>query len=314
VIARFWSAIKKGVVSGLTTVLFLFKVMIPVSFIVFLLNWFKIIPVVAVILEPFMKLFGLPGEAALVFISSILLNIYSAIAVMKTLPLTLHDIIILALMCLTAHNMIVETLVMKKTGSSALKMVTLRIGMAFLTAFILNILLPQELSSVKTGVVTASTTAQTFIPALQVWASSLIKLIVKIIVLVFGIMLLQEILKEFNIAEKLSRLFAPLMGFFGLSKETSILWILVNTVGYAYGAGIIIKSVEEGTMTKVDADLFNHHAGMMHSLFEDTFLFIVIGVPIIWLIVPRVILALIVVWLERLRRLYVRNMFKASVH
>lgn len=312
--ARFWSAIKKGIVSGFTTVLFLFKVMLPVSFIVFLLNWFKIIPVIAVILEPVMKLFGLPGEAALVFITSILLNIYSAIAVMKTLPLSLHDIIILALMCLTAHNMIVETLVMKKTGSSALKMVLLRIGMALLTAFVVNILLPAELSTVKTSAVTLGSTTQNFLPALQGWALSLLRLIIKIVLLVFGIMLLQEILKEFNIAEKLSRLFAPLMSIFGLSKETSILWILVNTVGYAYGAGVIIKSVEEGTMTKVDADLFNHHAGMMHSLFEDTFLFLVIGVPLFWLIVPRMIMALLVVWLERSRRLYIRNMFKASVH
>ncbi|HPD80941.1 MAG TPA: transporter, partial [Spirochaetales bacterium] len=299
---------------GFSTVLFLFKVMIPVSLAVFLLNWFKVIPVIAVILEPFMKLFGLPGEAALVFISSILLNIYSAIAVMKTLSLSLHDIIILALMCLTAHNMIVETIVMKKTGSSALKMVFLRIGMALLTAFILNLVLPPQFSAIRTVTETAATGSVSFIQALQSWAMSLLQLIKKIVLLVFSIMILQEILKEFAIAEKLSRLFAPLMRMFGLSKETSILWILVNTVGYAYGAGIIIKSVEEGTMTRTDADLFNHHAGMMHSLLEDTFLFLVIGVPLFWLVIPRIILAMIVVWLERLRRVYVKNMFKAGIH
>lgn len=288
--------------------------MIPVSLVVFLLTWFKVIPVIAVVLEPFMKLFGLPGEAALVFISSILLNIYSAIAVMKTLSLSLHDIIILALMCLTAHNMIVETLVMKKTGSSALKMIILRIGMALFTAFILNLLLPAHFSATRTVTESISKNTVDFLQALQSWAVSLLELIKKIVLLVMSIMILQEILKEFSIAEKLSRLFAPLMSLFGLSKESSILWILVNTVGYAYGAGIIIKNVEEGTMTRTNADLFNHHAGMMHSLLEDTFLFLVIGVPVFWLIVPRVLLALIVVWLERLRRLYIKNMFKAGIH
>lgn len=311
---RFWSAIKKGILSGFATVLFLFKVMIPVSLAVFLLTWFKVIPVIAVVLEPFMKLFGLPGEAALVFLSSILLNIYSAIAVMKTLSLSLHDIIILSLMCLTAHNMIVETIVMKKTGSSALKMVFLRIGMALLTAFILNLILPAHFSATRTVTEPLTSGTVSFMQALESWAVSLLKLIRKIVLLVLSIMILQEILKEFSIAQRLSHLFAPLMSLFGLSKETSILWILVNTVGYAYGAGIIIKSVEEGTMTRTDADLFNHHAGMMHSLLEDTFLFLVIGVPVFWLVVPRIILALFVVWLERLRRIYIKNMFKAGIH
>ena len=235
-LARFWTALKKGLSSGLATALFLFKVMIPVSFAVFLLNWFRIIPVVSTVMAPFMKLFGLPGESALVFISSILLNIYSAIAVMKTLPLTMRDMIILALMCLTAHNMIIETIVMKKTGSSALKMVLLRVGMAFVLAFALNLVLPDSYASVVNTVSRISGEANSFFDGVKSWGLTLLNLIKKILILVFSIMIVQEILKEFKIAEKLSRFFSPLMKLFGLSRESSILWILVNTVAYAYGA------------------------------------------------------------------------------
>ena len=77
---------------------------------------------------PIMGLVGLPGDAALVFISSVFLNIYSADRrSLLDVPSTCGSATILAIMCLTAHNLIVETAVMKKTGSSGSKMVFLRI-------------------------------------------------------------------------------------------------------------------------------------------------------------------------------------------
>ena len=110
----------------------------------------------------------------------------------------------------------------------------------------------------------------------------------------------------------LSRLFAPIMKLFGLPREASFLWIVINVVGYAYGAGIIEEQVHEGSMKPQDADLLNHHAAISHSLLEDSVLFLAVGIPFLWITLPRLVLAILVVWLERARRRFLRRSFRAG--
>jgi len=120
--------------------------MVPVSLFVALLGWSGILGKISIFLEPLMHLLGLPGEAALVYLSGALLNNYSAIAAMTSMTLSLHDVVILAAMCLISHNLIVETAVMKSIGSSGTKMVLLRIGVALIAGFLLNLVLPASFS------------------------------------------------------------------------------------------------------------------------------------------------------------------------
>ncbi|MGB4587279.1 MAG: nucleoside recognition domain-containing protein, partial [Rectinemataceae bacterium] len=142
---RIGDAAAKGARKSVSTILFLLKIMVPTSLAVALLGWSGLLQVIAKFLSPLMRLIGLPGEAALVFISGALLNNYSAIAVMGSLPLTVRDATILAMMSLTAHNLVAETAVMKSVGSSAVKMVLLRVGTAIIGAFVLNLLLPRSM-------------------------------------------------------------------------------------------------------------------------------------------------------------------------
>jgi len=307
---RAWKATKAGAASAFRTVLFLVSIMVPVSLAVSLLNWSGALPWAAGYLAPVMKLLGLPGEAALAFVSSVFLNIYSAIAAMETLSLTARETTILAVMCLTAHNMIVETTVMKKTGSSALKMIILRLGMAVLAAWVINLLLPVR----DAGRVVAAATASgaPLVDVLRAWGLSTARLVLKVVVLVSAIMVGQKLLEEFKVTEFLSKLFAPLMKVFGLSDSSSFLWIIINVVGYAYGAAVIMDRVKDGKMKRQDADLFNHHAALCHSLLEDTALFLAIGVSLFWLVVPRLLMALFVVWFERIRRRRFRNSLRVG--
>ncbi|MCX7025968.1 MAG: transporter [Spirochaetes bacterium] len=296
---------------AVSTVLFLLKIMVPTSLAVALLGWSGLLGYIAAFLAPLMRLIGLPGEAALVFISGALLNIYSAIAVMGTLSLTLKHATILAIMSLTAHNLIVETTVMKSLGSSALKMTLLRILTAIFIAFVFNLILPARLAGI---VFSSGMAAQkiAFLPMLGSWALSTLKLVGKIIFFVLVIMETQSLFEEFRIMDFLSRFLAPFMKIFGLPADTSFLWIVINIVGYAYGAGIIKSEYETGKLKKQDGDLFNHHAGICHSLLEDTFLYAAISVPIFWITVPRLILAIAVVWLERFRRSYFKRSFRVG--
>jgi spore maturation protein SpmB len=285
--------------------------MVPTSLVVALLGWSGILQVVAGILSPLMRLIGLPGQAALVCLSSALLNIYSAIAVMGSLSLSLRDATILALMCLTAHNLIVETTVMKSAGSSALKMVLLRLGGSILFGLILNLLLPQSMAETvfSAGI---GVEQKAFWAMMGGWGIATVKLVVKVTVYVVAIMLTQSIFQEFKIIDFLSRLLSPFMKIFGLPSEASFMWIVINIVGYAYGAGIIKAEYEAGKMKKQDGDLFNHHAAICHSLMEDTILYAALGIGVFWLTVPRLLMAAAVVWIERFRRSHFKKSFRVG--
>lgn len=308
---RIAEAAAKGGRKSVSTILFLLKIMVPTSLAVALLGWSGLLQEIAKFLSPLMRLIGLPGEAALVFISGALLNNYSAIAVMGSLPLTVRDATILAMMSLTAHNLIAETAVMKSAGSSALKMVLLRVGTAILGAFVLNLLLPRSMAGTAFSLgIDAEKLA--FLAMLGNWAVSTLNLVTKIVVYVICIMLMQSLFDEFKVIDLLSRLLAPFMRLFGLPAEASFLWIVVNIVGYSYGAGIIKSEYEAGKMKKQDGDLFNHHAAISHSLLEDTILYSGIGLSVFWLMVPRLVFATAIVWLERFRRNHFKKSFKVG--
>jgi len=300
-----------GVRKSVSTIIFLLKIMVPTSLVVALLGWSGLLQIIAGFLSPLMRLIGLPGQAAFVFISGALLNNYSAIAVMGSLSLSLRDVTILAFMCLTAHNLIVETAVMKSAGSSAIKMALLRIGMAIFGAFVLNLLLPQSMAgTVFSSGLGAEKVA--FLTMLGSWGLSTLTLVTKIVLFVLGIMIVQSLFDEFKVIDLLSKMLAPFMKFFGLPAEASFLWIVINIVGYSYGAGIIKAEYETGKMKKQDGDLFNHHAAISHSLLEDTILYSAIGISIFWLVVPRIVLATLVVWIERFRRNHFKKSFRVG--
>ena len=300
-----------GVRKSVSTITFLLKIMVPTSLVVALLGWSGLLQIIAGFLSPLMRLIGLPGQAAFVFISGALLNNYSAIAVMGSLSLSLRDVTILAFMCLTAHNLIVETAVMKSAGSSAIKMALLRIGMAIFGAFILNLLLPQSMAgTVFSSGLGAEKVA--FLAMLGSWGRSTLALVAKIVLFVLGIMIAQSLFDEFKVIDLLSKILAPFMKIFGLPAEASFLWIVINIVGYSYGAGIIKSEYETGKMKKQDGDLFNHHAAISHSLLEDTILYSAIGISIFWLVVPRLVLATLVVWIERFRRNHFKKSFRVG--
>jgi len=107
-----------------------------------LLDYFGGLEFVAQHTSPIFKLIGLPGVAAIVIITSIFTNIYSVIAVLTALALPVRDGTIIAIMCLVSHGFIIETAVLKKTGSSPFRMIMLRLISRFLIGWGLNLIIP----------------------------------------------------------------------------------------------------------------------------------------------------------------------------
>lgn len=301
---RIANCVKLAIPSAIKTSLWFLKITIPISLTVTLLYHLGVLNIISEMLSPAFSLIGLKGEAALVYISSAFLNVYSAIAVMTSLDFTMREMTIIAIMSLIAHNLIVETTVQKKTGSKAWHMVALRIITSFVAAVILNYLLPAQMGESTLGIQHVDN--PTLKEILTSWTISSLKLSLKIVVLITLLMILQKILIEFKITNLLSKIFSPALKVMGLPKSTTLMWLAANLLGLAYGAAIMIDEVESGRITKQDSDLLNYHIAISHSNLEDLVLFAAIGISAWWLLIPRVILAMIAVWG---RRVFVKQSF-----
>jgi spore maturation protein SpmB len=283
----------------------LIRITVPVTFFVFLLDYTGILGQVAAFLNPFFSILGLPGESAFILITSVFANIYSVIAVISTLGLSIREASILAVMCMIAHGFIIETAVLKKTGSGVVRMLSLRIVASLVTGVLLNLIMPEMIGQVKS---ISLTTDSSFMARLLSWAINISRLCFKIIILVSSLLFVQRLMEEFGIIRGMTRIFSPVMRLFGLPQSTTFSWLVANFVGLAYGSATMIDEVNEKKVSPVEADLLNHHVALSHSIIEDPLLFMAIGLPLHWMIWPRILIAIAVVWMRRLE-LYLRKKY-----
>jgi hypothetical protein len=220
-------------------------------------------------------------------------------------------------MCFIAHNFCGECLVMRKTVSSLVKMIFLRLFCAIAAGWILHFIVPASLDATETTLAVVEEvqvrTADGFFLTLLTWLVDSGLLLLRMGLVIFGIMFLQKALDEFGLMLLLGKLTAPFMKILGLPPTAGYLWIVANVAGVAYGAAFLIEAVRTGSLTQSEADLINHHAAISHSQIEDTLLFMSIGVPYLWAALPRFLLAVLVVWLERGRRELVRRSFSVKI-
>lgn len=302
------TAISEGALAGAKTAFWLLSIMVPVSFAVLLLRWSGLLGQLSAMLAPAFRLIDLPGESALIFISNLFINLYSGIAVMAELALTVREVTTLAIIGLVAHNFLVEIPVLAITGSAPVRMVVLRLAAAALAGFALSILLPVSLAEVapRFGLDSSLATVDTaagvgsFGTAAAEWALDTLALVARIALILLALMIGERLLQALGVVRWLGKRLGWLMRVFGLPEETAFLWVVSNTLGLAYGAGVLRREVADGALTRESGDLLNHHIAISHSLLEDTLLFAALGVPALWIIVPRLALALVAVWERRL--------------
>lgn len=291
----------------LKTCIWIIEITVGVSFVILFLRYFNFLPWISSALAPVFGVVGLPGEAALAYVSGYFVNVYSAIAVAVTIGLDSRATTILAVLVLCSHNMIVETAVQKKTGTSAARIIIIRTISGIIIAMFLNLILPKG-----DAVPSAATQVMVGNPELGVmffeWLRSMFLLVIKMVVIIFSLNILQSLLAEFGVIRWISKFLKPLLAVFGLPARCSLLWIIANIVGLAYGAAAMIDETQKGKLSKRDIDLVNIHISISHSNLEDLILFSSIGAVWWVLVLSRWVMSIILVWGYRLE-LALRNKF-----
>ena len=133
------TAVKEGLKKSYKTILVIIKIVVPVYFLIKVLEYTNILAYISNWFSPFMKIFGLPGESAIVLLTGGFLNLYGAIAAIGAFTFTKREITIIAIMLLFSHSLPLETSILKKLNISRTKQILLRVSVMILIGIILNL-------------------------------------------------------------------------------------------------------------------------------------------------------------------------------
>ncbi len=135
------AVLKRGMHKGLQTMWSLTKVIVPVYIGVTFLKYTPLMDIIAAFFQPFMSIFGLPGEASVALVLGNLLNLYAALGAISSLDLSAKSVTIIAAMLLISHSLLIESAVSARTGVSAVVMTVFRLSLSLAAGALLNIIL-----------------------------------------------------------------------------------------------------------------------------------------------------------------------------
>jgi len=300
--------LKTGTQKGWHGFVWMLKIIVPISFLTVLLEYSGWINQINFILEPCMNLLSLSPIAALPLIVGMLTGIYGGIAAMAVLPLTTHEMTLIAIFILISHNLIQEGIIQSQSGLKPFRATLFRLAASVVTVMIVSRFLGSE-PALVVAKGTPVAVQPAFITLMKNWLIATLYLSLKIFVIIMVIMILLEMMKLFNIIPHIVKVLSPLLKTMGLDQRAGILWLTAIVFGLAYGGAVIVEEAKEAYITKEQLEKLHLSIGINHSMIEDPALFLSLGLSAFWLWVPRLIVAIIAV---RLFDLYykIRSMYR----
>ena len=292
--------VKELVRNTIKTAIALFKIMIPVSIIVKILQETGLIHYVGDALNPFMKIVGLPGEMGFVWATTMITNIYCGLIVFvnmqATAGLTIAQVTVLTTMMLVAHTFPIEVQVAKKAGAHFITMALIR----FVFAIILGAILYQiyhSLGYLQEKAVITWTPKIDKDTSLLHWAYSELKNYGLIVCMIFTLLTVLKILDLSGFIKVITRIFHPVLGLLGIGPEVINITIFGLTLGLVYGGALIINETREKKLNFRDVLYDLMLMGLCHSLIEDSLLMIAVGGHYSAVFIGRMIFAFAVMFI-----------------
>lgn len=288
------SILKRGLMVGLNTTWALGKVIFPVTLIVSILQYTPVLPWIIELITPLMSFLGLSGDAAIPLVIGNFLNLYAAIGAILTLDLTVKEVFIIAVMLSFSHNMLVESSVALKVGVKLWVIVLVRLGLAFISAVVINLVWNGGSEIAQYGMVPAKS------EEVSGWGAILLEGITKagigifqLAIIVIPLMVVVQIMKDKQWLAVFSRWMAPITRALGMKENTSTTMAAGLLIGLAYGAGVMIQAVKEDGVSKKDVTLAFIFLVACHAVVEDTLIFIPLGIPVLPLLLIRLGVAIL---------------------
>ncbi len=309
ILKKIKSGTGQGLIKGWKGLVWLLKIIIPISFATTLLLHFGIIYKLDFLLTPVMSWLSLPASAAIVLIIGVLTGPYGAVAALWAMPFSMEHMTLVAIFILIAHNLIQESMVQGKSGINPFLAAFIRLflasAMTFVCAKIMGVT-PETGGAM--GMATFAQDTKPFVIMVKLWAWGAFKLIAQIFCIIMPLMVILELAKRFNMILVITKLVSPVLSVMGLDRSTGMLWLTAAIFGLAYGSAVIVEETQSNEYKKEDLTKLHISIGVNHAMIEDPVLFLPLGLPIIWLWIPRLVAAIFATWLYRVflsaRRIY----------
>ncbi|MFH2090787.1 MAG: iron transporter [Pseudomonadota bacterium] len=304
--------IRQGLKKGWAGLIWILKIILPISFATTLLVHFGIIYKLDFILTPVMTWLRLPASAALVLVVGVFTGIYGTVAALSVMPFSVEHMTLIAVFTLISHNLIQESMVQGQSGINPVFAAIFRLFMSLMVTFACGRIMGV---TAETALAPAAGNfagqAEPFIMMLQVWGLETFWLVIKIFWIIMIIMVFLELGKVFNVISFVTRITAPGLAVLGLSRSTGMLWLTAVVFGLAYGSAVIVEETRTNEYEKDELTRLHLSIGINHSIIEDPALFLPLGLPVFWLWIPRIIAAMMAVWLHwglsSARRVYAKR-------
>lgn len=289
---------KRGLWVGLRTTWTLGKVIFPITLIMAVLQYTPVLPWLAKTIAPLLKLFGLSGDAAIPLVLGYFLNLYAAIGAILTLHLTVKEVFILAVMLSFAHNLLIESSVAVKAGVKLWVVLTVRIGLSFIAAIMVNLLWNGGQDAAQYGFIQTTAAHPSGFGAILMEGIQKAGLgIFQLAMIVIPLMVVIQLLKDLQWLTKFSKGVAPITRALGMKENTSTTMAAGLLFGLAYGAGVMIQAVQEDGVSKKDLTLAFIFLVACHAVVEDTLIFVPLGIPVWSLFLIRLGVAIAITWI-----------------
>ncbi|EIJ80583.1 nucleoside recognition domain protein [Bacillus methanolicus PB1] len=275
-------SLKRGSIIGLKTTWSLGKIIFPITLFVSLLQYTPVLPWMIGLITPFMNVLGLSGDAAIPIVIGNFLNLYAAIGAILSLDLTVKEVFIIVVMLSFSHNIFVESSVALKVGVKLWIITAVRLGLAFLSAIVINLIWqggsePAKYGLIPPKAVHVSGWENIILDGLQKAGIGILQLAIIVIPLMIGIQILKD-LKWLNV---FSKWMAPLTKILGMKENTSTTLAAGLMFGLAYGAGVMIQAVKEDGVSQKDVTLAFIFLAACHAVVEDTLIFVPLGISVL---------------------------------
>ncbi len=129
------------------------------------------------------------------------------------------------------------------------------------------------------------------------YLKGLVNLSVKIFIILFLIFVFLELVERSGFLTKGYKRIVRFIRFLGFSEKSSAPLFAGIFFGIIYGAGTISELIKREGVSKKEVLLVSVFLAMCHAIFEDTGLFLALGANILWLTLPRIILACLLTFL-----------------
>ena len=273
----------------------LVRITVPIAIVTEFLSRMGVIEALTPVFTPVMGLVGLPPELGLAWLTGMLIGIWGAVPLIFTLvpvsSLTVADITIFSTLILFAHALPIEQKIIQKAGPGIIATTVLRVGGGLLYAFLLHHLLS------ATGWLSAPVDP-TWIPisATPDWfeylrglAETMAWMLVILVVLSWGL----EILKVTGALAILMKALSPVLRLAGIRGEAEHLTAVGLFLGISYGAGLLIREAQSGTISPRQIFLSCVFMGFGHAVIEDTLIVIALGADVYGVLIGRLAFAVV---------------------